>query len=163
MKTEKWYEKACEIFDQEANNEIICANLDDGFLFANSAGTYALFIPGQVALSASCERNARKSHTLRLLHDMAFKSGELATEQRTGYFPDRKCKVRELRNGKEEVYVYEKLLRVFPKNAMYYISGPQSPVLVGIWENDRLHEIGMVMPMFSNEHFKGEMVKAKHR
>lgn len=156
MKTEKWYEKAREIFDQEAYNGIIAANLDNGFLFANSDWTYALFIPGERALFAYNEGAVRKSNTLRVLHDAAIKSSELATSQRTGYFADRKCKVRELSNGKQEVYVYEKLLRMFPKNALYYVSGPNSPVVVGIWENDRLYEIGIVMPMLSNEFFKAD-------
>ena len=65
MKIEKWYEKAIAIFDEESKNGAIAANLDDGFIFANAAGTYALFIPGYSAASAVWEREemARKSNT----------------------------------------------------------------------------------------------------
>lgn len=156
MKIERWYEKANAIFDENANTGIIAANLDDGFIFANPAGTYALYIPGCSVAGAIWERDdlARKSKTLRVLHDQAMKAGELATSERTGTFADRKCKVRQFSNGKAEVYVYEKLLRMFPKNAIYYISSPIAPVIVGIWENDRFHEIGLVMPMYSAEFFK---------
>lgn len=158
MKTEKWYEKAIAMFDEESTNGAIAANMEDGFIFANSAGTYALFIPGYSAASAMWEVNdmARKSKTLRVLHDQAMQAGELATSEITGSFADRKCKVRQLSNGKSEVYVYEKLLRMFPKNALYYISSPIAPVIVGIWENDRFHEIGLVMPMYSAEFFRAD-------
>lgn len=158
MKIEKWYEKANSIFEEESHNGAIAANLDDGFIFANSAGTYALFIPGYSAASVmwEAENMARKSKTLRVLHDQAMKAGELATNETTGSFADRKCKVRQLSNGKTEVYVYEKLLRMFPKNAIYYISGYTAPVVVGIWENDRFYEIGLVMPMMSAEFFKAD-------
>lgn len=154
MKVEKWYKKAAAIFDAEAEKGVISANCEDGFLFANATGTYALFIPGYSACSAVWESgDVRKSKTLRLLYKYA-NDGILATKQRTGTFPDRRCKVREFANDSTEVYVYEKLLRIFPKNALYYISSPESPVLVGIWENARLCVIGMVMPMMSNEHFR---------
>jgi hypothetical protein len=82
------------------------------------------------------------------------KAGTLATKQQTGTFADRRGKVRQFCNGDCEVYVYEKLLRMFPKNAVYYVSGYTAPVIVGVWENDRFHEIGLVMPMFSAEMFR---------
>ena len=156
MKTNKWYETAHSIFEEEAMRGAIAANYDDGFLFANSAGTYALFIPGYAACSAFWERDARKSNTLRVLYDRASFCGKLATNQVTGKFADRKCKVREFSNENGKVYVYEKLLRMFPKNALYYISEPTAPVLVDIWENDRLYPVGLVMPMHSCEKFEAE-------
>lgn len=158
MKISKWYEKATTMFEEDATNGAIVANLEDGFVFANSAGTYALFIPGCSAASAVWENDniARKSKTLRVLHDQAMKAGKLATSEIKGSFPDRKCKVRQFSNGETEVYVYEKLLRMFPKNAIYYISGYTAPVVVGIWENDRFCEIGLVMPMYSAEMFKAD-------
>lgn len=157
MKINKWYEKAISIFDSEAEKGIIASNLDDGLLFANSIGTYALYIPGYVAASAFCEHDTRKSKTLRVLHDQAMKNSELVKRQRTGTFADRKYKVRELFNGHTEVYVYEKWLRMFPKNALFYTTEPNAPVVVCIWENDRFYEIGIVMPMFSNEFFKADV------
>lgn len=158
MKTEKWYEKAIAMFDEESTNGAIAANLEDGFIFANSAGTYALFIPGHSVLSAFRKDSdaGKKRNALRVLHDQAMQAGELATSEITGSFADRKCKVRQLSNGKSEVYVYEKLLRMFPKNALYYISSPIAPVIVGIWENNRFHEIGLVMPMYSAEFFRAD-------
>ena len=156
MKADQWYKKAQSIFEEEAMQGAIAANFDDGFLFSNSAGTYALFIPGYVACSAVWKRDMRKSNTLRVLYNRTMIAGELATKQTPGKFADRKFKSREFSNKNGKVYVYEKLLRMFPKNALYYISEPTAPVVVGIWENERLYPIGLVMPMYSCEKFEAD-------
>jgi hypothetical protein len=157
MKIEKWYEKAISAFEKEVEDGVIAANLNNGCVYANSSGTYAFYIPGYSVLSAVWEKDklARKSNTLRLLYKQAESnpSASLVTSEKTGRFPDRKNKVRQLSDGERNVYVYEKLLRLFPKNALFYISSATSPVFVGIWENDRLYPVGLVMPMYSAESF----------
>ena len=158
MKIEKWYEKAMKIFDEEAQNGAVAANLEDGFIFSNSSGTYALFIPGYSASSVIWEKDGMKEKADRLLRirNQVMKTAKLAEKTVTGTFCDRKCKVRQLSNGESEVYVYEKLLRMFPKNADFYITNHVSPVIVGIWDNKKFNEVGLVMPMMSGEMFKAD-------
>lgn len=155
MKVSKWYEKACAIFDKESARGTIATNVDGGFVFSNAEGTFALFIPGYSACSAVWERGemARKSSTLRILHDKAMHDSLLAMESKTGTFADRKGKVREFKRGYVSVYVYEKLLQMFPKNALFYVSHPFAPVVVCLEENGTFYEVGMVMPMHSAEKF----------
>ena len=156
MKAEKWYNKAGNIFEEESMKGCIATNFESGFLFSNASGTYALFIPGYSAYSTIWDKEARKSNTLRTLYEKTRENAKLATENASGFLSDRACKVREFKNETTTVYVYEKLLRMFPKNALFYISERHAPVMVGIWENDRLYEIGMVMPLYTQGNFKAD-------
>ena len=62
---------------------------------------------------------------------------------------NKKCKKIENREKNICVYVYDSILNKFPKNALYYISGKSKPVLVGLWENDKLYILGVVLPFRS--------------
>lgn len=52
-----------------------------------------------------------------------------------------------LKNELCTVYIQEKFIRKFPANTVYYISGPTSPVVAGIWQDDKLYAFAVIMPI----------------
>ena len=44
-------------------------------------------------------------------------------------------------------YIQKRYVRKFPENARFYIPRDTSPVIVGLWEDDRLNVIGCVCPV----------------
>ena len=144
MTITKWNEKVSAILDKHCMEENIrYANTEDGVYFANKAGYYAYFLPDYHCSSASGNPK-NESPMLADIFRSAIDSGVLARDEESGKSGGKLA--RHFSNGETEAYVYEKFLRVFPKNTQYFISGPTKPVLAGIWGNDRLHVIGLVMP-----------------
>ena len=57
----------------------------------------------------------------------------------------RKCRKFSVDNM--EVYAQEKFLRIFPKNTMFYVQSQNKPIVAGLWENEKLTIIGLVLPV----------------
>ena len=150
MKLDKWNEKTGVyleklIQDENSKNVVHYCNVNDGVYFCDSSGHWARFLSNQHILIT--KNNCSKTKATPFLEKVfqeAIQSTVLADSIETGTTGKAKC--RKLTKDNVSAYVYETLLRAFPKNARFYISGPTKPVIVGLWENDRLYVIGLVMP-----------------
>lgn len=159
MKLEKWNEKTSVYLDtllekdqSIKENAVFYANTANGVYFADKSGIWARFLPDHQIYSVSA-KNSRPF--LEKAFEDSIKVSVLSdsiTIGRTGGKNGKKC--RKFQSGNMEVYVYETLLRDYPKNTLFYISGETKPVLCGIMENDVLHVIGLVMP-FRVQNTKG--------
>ncbi len=145
MTITKWNEKVSAMFDDASMYQ------PDSMRFANDAeGAYfctdgyrAFFLPGMEILTARM-REDHKAAVLPEIFRKASDNGKLAETVTSGKV-DGKC-ARRFTLGDMEVFCYEKYLRVFPKNADFYISAPTAPILVSIWENGKANILGIVMP-----------------
>ena len=150
MKIEKWNEKTGVyleklIQDEKSKNVVHYCNVNDGVYFCDSSGHWARFLPDQNILITKNNCNKIKDTPfLENVFQENIKSAVLASSVETGTTGKAKC--RKLTKDNVSVYVYETLLRAFPKNARFYISGPTNPVIVGLWESSKLYVIGLVMP-----------------
>lgn len=149
MTITKWNEKVSAILDKYCDENIVrYANTEEGVCFTDKAGYSAYFLPKHHCYSVHgksiMENPKSSSPMIAEIFRSAIDSSVLASNEICGKSGGKLA--RHFSNGETEAYVYEKLLRVFPKNTQYYISGPTKPVLAGIWENDKLHVIGLVMP-----------------
>jgi len=145
MNIEKWNAKTAAyldelLTDQTEENPVIYFNSDDGVLFADRGGLWARFLPEHQVLSASPKHS---SSYLKKVFDEAVNQSVLADVE-TGEANGKKC--RKLTHGDTTVYVYEKLLRDFPKNALFYVSGETKPVLVCLEDFGSFHAVALVMP-----------------
>jgi hypothetical protein len=151
MKMSKWNEKVCSLMDKLCmDNNIKYFNQDDGALFCDNTGTWLLFSPGSVVLSADSGKNsvpALADYWKRVLES----SSTLARENVSGWLNGMKC--RKFENDDTVVYVREKFLRMFPKNTMFYLQSTTKPIIAGIWENGKLNVIGFVMPVYPKSEF----------
>lgn len=148
MKLEKWNEKTSAYLDELLSkdqsvkeNAVLYANTKDGVYFADKAGLWARFLPDYQIYSVSPKNS---SPYLAKVFEESIKTAVLSDSITIGIASGKKC--RKFQTGNTEVYVYERLLRGFPKNTLFYISGETKPVLCGLWENGVLHTIGLVMP-----------------
>lgn len=147
MKLAKWNEKTTAFLDTLLSHEqtkaahVIYSNTDTGVFFADTSGHWARFLPDEHIYSVNPQY---ETHVLPKFYEEAAKKAVRADSITVGTAGKKKC--RKFQNGDIEVYAYETLLRGFPANADFYISGPNKPIVVSIWENDRINDIGLVMP-----------------
>ncbi len=147
MKLAKWNDKTAAYLDELLSREqtkdahVIYTNTDKGCFFADKSGLWARFLPEHQIISANPQY---QSSVLQRIFDNAAHDAIRAETITIGKAGKKKC--RKFQNGDIEVYVYETLLREFPANADFFISGATKPVIVGLWENGVLHDIGLVMP-----------------
>ena len=145
MKIAKWNEKVSAMLDDLCmKNNVKYCNREDGVVFCDNAGTWLLFSPGSVMLSAGSNKNAvsaLSAHWENALNS----NGKLAENSISGWMNGKKW--RKFSNGEMEVYAQEKFLRMFPKNTLFYLESPCKPIVAGIWENDTLTVIGFVLPV----------------
>lgn len=141
MKMEKWNMKVSAKLDKmlDDGKRVLYENADGGVYFGDKSGTWILFLDGKEVWTAK----KGDSRSLKRYFDYSSRRSTLASFEK-GEVNGKKA--RRFSNGETDVYVYEKLVRQFPANALFYISSPVEPVYVGIWENDRLHQIGLVCP-----------------
>ena len=147
MTIAKWNEKTTAFLDSilEKNTSLIYSNTDKGCYFADKSGLWARFLPDCHLLSVNPKG---ESSALPRIFEKAAHDSVRADTITIGKAGKKKC--RKFQNGDIEVYVYETLLRGFPANADFFISGATKPVIVGLWENGVLHDIGLVMPFRVN-------------
>ena len=145
MKIEKWNAKAAEMLDQLCDNgKIRYCNREDGVLLCDEKGTFLLFVPGSHVLSV----NNGKNHISALSQYWdRYTSADsvLSDSDVSGWIDGMKC--RQFCANGVTVYAQEKFLRQFPKNTLYYVKSETDPIICGIWENDVLHVIGIVLPI----------------
>ena len=157
MKITKWNEKVSAILDTmlEKDDAVYC-NRDDGVVFANKQGTFAMFCPEHTVWTVKpfpVGIEAQRKNALSAIWDKTIQSdSKLADSTEIGTLiqhGNSKRKVRKFNNDYLglSVYVQERFLRQFPANTLYYVSGRNKPVIAGIWENDRLYVIGFVLPI----------------
>lgn len=146
MKLAKWNEKVSAIFEDASlyPDADFHYDVDDSGAYFCKSRFYAFYMPGETIYGTG--NNDRKA-PLSALFQTAIKNGKLANVNETGTLDCKKGKVRKLANDTCTAYVQEKFLRIFPKNTSYYICGHNRPVVAGIWENDKLNVIGIVMPI----------------
>ncbi len=146
MTITKWNEKVSAMFDDASMyqaDSLHYGNDADGAYFCTD-GYRAFFLPGMEILTAKLYEKGNKGSVLpKIFHD-ASDNGKLAETVTSGKV-DGKC-ARRFTLGDMEVFCYEKYLRVFPKNADFYISAPSAPILVSVWENGKANILGIVMP-----------------
>ena len=151
MKMSKWNEKVCALMDELCmDNNIKYCNQDDGALFCDNAGTWLLFSPGSVIVSANDDKNsvpALANHWKRAIES----DSTIARENVSGWLDGMKC--RKFENDNTVVYAREKFLRMFPKNTMFYLQSTTKPIIAGIWEDGKLNVIGFVMPVYPKSEF----------
>jgi hypothetical protein len=153
MKLEKWNAKAEKILEDFCAHDThekyswAYANTDGGVIFCNPAGTWAMFCPDNQVVSAHPYRHMdflRRYWQENVLDA----NGILVKTVTPGTFSGDKCKIIELaRADGLRVYLQQKFYKLFPANALFYTVAPDKPVIVGLWENDRLHIIGCVQPI----------------
>ena len=163
MKLEKWTEKANKKLDEmlESKNVRFC-NLDDGVVFCDDSGTWCMFAPGSVVLSARGDDARRNDRIKNVWKKYVDESDAVLTHGVKGFTDDNGKKAACTRFpvmnmdgtfSNDSVYVYDRVLNKFPKSTLFYASAPLAPVLCGIWDNDRLHIIGMVYPFIKKNEF----------
>ena len=150
MKIEKWNEKVCAMFEDASmyqHDSLHFGNDADGAYFCTD-GCRAFFLPGMEILTARLYEKSNRGSVLPKIFRNASDNGKLAETVTSGKV-DGKC-ARRFTLGGMEVFCYEKYLRVFPKNADFYIYAPTAPILVSIWENGKANILGIVMPFRIN-------------
>ena len=160
MKLEKWCEKAEKLFEKfESEDRLRYCKTADGVWFTDETGHFAFFTPNATVWTVRKGdiRNRKEiGETVEKLQKM------------DGYFADESVHGRMSEYSKKQIrrftahiktaftndirtaYAQEKYLRAFPTNARYYVYGSNLPILVCIWENGQLHNIGLVMPYRQN-------------
>lgn len=150
MKFNKWSEKVDRIFEEMANGDIFFQNLPGGAWFSDKKGVMAYHLEGQEILTVK-PQNAVTVFDY-LMNDT--KDAAIANEKTNGITKEGRKVCRLSRdNGWRQINVYlnPKLMKKFPANTLYYTTASNKAVLAGIWENDRLHVIGLIMPVRVND------------
>ena len=159
MKIAKWNEKANRILDRrisENDPDLRFCNTEDGVLFCDKLGTWCVLARDAVVLSVLGE-DERRVPALEKLYAKATSGNSILCDVTKGrvtpFGYGTSC--RKMTNENGEAYVRESFLRMFPANTLFYMSSPTKPIVCGIWENDRLHVIGIVLPfLLLNREFK---------
>lgn len=150
MTIAKWNEKAAAklavLCDSGAG---IYSNIDDGVVFSDRTGFWFMFAAGQQVLTA-CPKKAFSDCLARHYEKALTGDAALAESMQAGTVGGRKA--RKFSAGGVDVFVYETILRLFPKNTLFYLASPTAPVVAGLWENGRLHIIGAVAPFRLLDH-----------
>ena len=156
MKIAKWNEKvSAKLDDLCVKNTVRFCNREDGVAFCDKYGTYLLFAPSMHVCTYHGDK-AEVSALSRYWDAVQNSEAKLAESSVSGYLMNGgiSSKVRRFTSGDVEVYVQERFLRIFPKNTMFYVESPVKPIIAGIWENDRLTIIGIVMPIRKMSEFQ---------
>ena len=156
MTITKWNEKVSAILDKYCDENIVkYANTEEGVYFTDKAGYSAYFLPKHHCYSvhgkSAMENPKSSSPMIAEVFRKASDNGKLAETVTSGK-ANGKC-ARRFTLGDMEVFCYEKYLRVFPKNADFYISAPTAPIPISIWENGKANILGIVMPFRNNGSF----------
>lgn len=161
MTIQKWNEKVSAILDKVidkcAQEEKMLAHYNvhegpycNGVLFCDSTKEYVrcLFCADSELLTACNDRTKAIAGNLKREFD---RDSSSAVSVEHGQYVDRWGKVTKVRkiesSEKGTAYVNEKLLRVFPKNVKFYVTGPYSAVHVMMEDYPNFHYLGLVMPM----------------
>lgn len=154
MKFNKWSEKVDRIFEEMANEktngEIFFQNMPGGAWFCDKKGVMAYRLEGQTILSAKPQNAVTVFEYLM----NETKDAAIAIEKTNGITKEghKVCRLsRADRNRQINVYLNPKLMKKFPANTLYYTTAATKAVLAGIWENDKLHIIGLIMPVRVND------------
>lgn len=144
MTTSKMYAKIEKILDK---NPKAFYNNESGTYFTMD-GYVAYHIPDMQILSTNNTNYPNMNKFLLDLFSNASDDGKLARIIEYGIHPAADRKIRKL-SADENLYAFikESLVRDFPKNTLYYVSGSNKPVLAGIWENGVLYPFAIVMPV----------------
>ena len=153
MKIAKWNEKAEKILDRMLefeDDKLRFCNVENGVLFCDWLGTWCIFCPNSVvAQYGKPQEDVRNVPALEKLYNRAINGSATIADVSKGtvfWNGNRKEKCRKFENENGIAYVREKFLRVFPKNTLFYMESPNKPIICGIWENDRLYTIAIVLP-----------------
>lgn len=149
MKFNKWSEKVDRIFEEMANGEIVFQNLPGGAWFSDKKGVMAYHLEGQEILTVKPE------NAVTVFDYLMNDTKDAAIAKKTNGITKEGRKVCRLSRdngwGQINVYLNPKLMKKFPANTLYYTTASNKAVLAGIWENDRLHVIGLIMPVRVND------------
>lgn len=149
MKLEKWNEKAAAVLDKlcATSTRWMYASVDNGVVFTDTKGHYALFCDNCTVVSAH-DTKEQSDYLRKYWKQFEQSKHELAQDIVSGKFQGEKGrKIVKLSRDGMDVYLDRKYYNLFPKNTLFYTESPTSAVLAGIWENDRLHIIGFVLPV----------------
>lgn len=155
MKVEKFYKKVEDILDNALEQYGGTDARTDKFRYLNDDSGVYFTVDGVILyhLPNSHVATAKKNDA----HDMGYNgyfkrffayamdNGVLADTVECGKVY--KYKARRFQNEKSTVYVAEKLLKKFPANADYFLTGATTQVGVCIWENGQSYPIAVVMPI----------------
>lgn len=149
MKFEKWDEKTALLSERlgATKRGIVYQNTAEGVYFAPASGEYMIFQEGRHLYS----RNVPHDGLSKYFENV--QKGATLAERRRGVLPGRspwekarKVSVFTNENGSSAV-LNEKFCGLFPKDALYYVSGPRSAVPVGIMDGGTLRIVGAVCPI----------------
>lgn len=122
------------------------ADVDGGVIFVNGFHpTFARFIPGVSVLTASPGK-AIKTDDLRRIWDHALNNGKLAKKTDRAQLACREVLYKFETEDGTQCWIKNKLLKLFPSWASFYVQGRLLPVLVADPKPDGLHVFGLVMP-----------------
>lgn len=150
MKFEKWIENAGKLAEKVAGKDgrgIIYQNAPGGLYFAPRRGEYIVFKDG-----GTYEGPNVPCGSLATFWNKYAEVGTIADRRRgvlAGVYPvDAKKKVSVFTNAAGvSAVVNEKFVNLFPKDALFYVSGQCNPVAVGLMDGGALHIIAIVCPI----------------
>ena len=114
-------------------------------MFCSDAKVYSVYPAGLERLS---DYPYRRNEYLGTFWKAAIEAdSKLIRSAVPGTFSGTKGKIIKLECDDTEAYVQQNYYKLFPANTLFYVSGPAKPVIAGIWENDKLHVIGFILPV----------------
>ena len=146
MKIDKVYDKLLALFDDNASSEHLhYFNDHDNNTMLFAVDCFAVYaVPNHEVWT--CKSDTKKSEILPKVFNRAVNTGKLASVTKGKDYLNR-CVLRFTADNGLTVYAQEKFFRMFPKNALYYVSGKYEPVLVSIEDNNRFYPVAVVMPL----------------
>ena len=148
MKVKAWNEKCARTIDAVlASNDMRFYARKDCAIVCPTGDHYFIISAESRMLSAG--KDKRETAKLNEYYECILHSdAKLSDKIISGHFNGCRNKIAKLSApGVPDVFVQEKFMRAFPKNALYYIEKPASVITVGIWEKGQLHIIGGIMPI----------------
>lgn len=148
MKLEKLNEKIKKYFDDNIYDVIAAGNVGDGFVFTTDRYTMYV-VRGEEVLSDKGAESARAG-LLKTYNDI-YTGGYVRGKAIPGKIDNRKIiKVCSTPDGSGGAYIQAKFTKLLPKNTLYYTIPEreiESPVVAGIWENDMINPVAVIMPV----------------
>ena len=154
MKYDKWDEKTALLSERlgATKRGIFYQNTAEGVYFTPATGEYIIFLDGRHLYSYG----GNLPHGGLAKYFEGAQKGATLAERRRGILPGRYAgeKARNVsvftnENGSSAV-LNEKFCGLFPKDALYYVSGPRSAVPVGIMDGGTLRIVGIVCPIIAD-------------
>lgn len=145
MTAEKFYEKAGKLLDENYDN-VYYENTNDGAYFTLD-GIVAFYLPGQQICTV---RGTKKDVTISKLFRYDSKLADVIIHGKTPRVHSRLKAVTYLKNKENDIraYVKTRYFKLFPSNALFYVSGRNKPVTVGVYDNrNGLKILGLIMPV----------------